>query len=191
MLRQMTLLMDFIISPSGVTGEIKSSKTGFLSFVVFMLAIFTGVLANQVLFIRTAKYALPFSLTISLVMAISFFGLATYTLWVHFMLDMFNKLSSTKAILKICCLSLAPLFLCLPVSIILAAWVKNPLPFYSLIALVILLKSLQLMYIGIKESFYLSAEETLVIFFAPVLIIPFIMLILFVSGLAFMYSIIF
>jgi hypothetical protein len=192
MIKNIGLLFDYFASPGETANELKTSKIGLFSFAVFVMAIFTQSLANQILIVMSDKSSTGlFSLDILLGFIISGLSLFVFTAWTHFMSDVFNKISSVKTIMKIFCLSIAPLLLCLPLSVFFVTWTNNPWIFYSISAVLIYIKVVHLMFVGIKQSCYLSFGQTLTIFLGPFIIIPLFFMVLLAISLFFVYSIIF
>ena len=190
MIKNVLLLVDYIASPGGKVKEIKASGTGLFSFLVFAAAIFTQSLSNQLLNLNSGSSSLTMLLldVFSNLIA-GCLTLFIFTLWVHFMADFMNKISSATAVMKVCCMSAAPLVLCLPVALFLVAWTKKPLMPYYIIYFLILIKVIQLLFVGLRDSFHLNSKETVIIFVAPFIIIPVVCTLLLVIVLMYVFTV--
>jgi hypothetical protein len=190
MLGKMQLLIDYVVSPGSAAGEIKSSRSGLFTFLVFAASILAQTLAAQILALPSGGT----SIGIFSVDAVSGFSagcvaLFLFTLWVHFMADIMNRISGVKSIMKILCVSSAPLLLCLPLSLLLAAITNKPAPFYYIFYFFILLKIISLVFVGIRESCYLSSGETVLLFAAPIVIVPAVFALILVLGLIYVLTV--
>lgn len=137
----------------------------------FILAIFTQSLINQLFLINSNKQSLTrlvfdFALSLTIYAVI----IMLYLALIQFIISFFHREMDIRTVLSISGLSFAPIFLCLPVSIITTIWISPSSLLFGLVSFLVFLWITILFFSGIKETYSLSFWQLILVIFSPVLL---------------------
>ncbi|MBU0952158.1 MAG: hypothetical protein KKH91_04965 [Elusimicrobia bacterium] len=171
--KYISLTLDFILSPKNTIEKLKQNNLPGFALFIFILAVFTQALANQVVLSADSSHSVPLlyiNFLFWLAVLLSIFVL--YLAWIHFVSSMFHKEGNIKTAITAGALCFIPLFLAFPFSSIFAAFSPSPVEWYSGLMSIIGLWILILFFISIKNTYSLSGSQTITILISPIVFIP-------------------
>jgi len=183
-------ILGFLLSPRDEIEKVKNNNLAVPAFINLLIIVIAISIGGQILYPYGGVKSivlLVLNTTLNAALILSFIFIASG--WYHFISALFGKHGEIKNTITLMALSLSPLLLSLPSLIILLKLTGNPVMFYSVIMFLIFIWIFSLSFISIRLNYGLSARETAVVLFSPVIFIPLFFVIITISLVIFAYAI--
>jgi len=162
MIKYLQLIFDF-----------KQKKNIGISFLVFVIAILTKNISQQIISIKFRNTDIFIFIVNSLVDIILLsLILIFYIAWIHFLTNIFDKYGDVKITVSLFGLSSCVFLLLLPFSLIYTVFFSNPNFFYYLTFLILCVFYIFIIFKNIKVNYSLNNMELCLILLSPLIILP-------------------